>query len=125
MKRLIFLFLALGLAGCGPMNVADLKSSGNQTARYESAKSPMDFASCVILAYDSATPAYHPAQMRPTPTGLEILKTISVNFRLVVAGVIEVDAIGEGSSVMGTASGHNRFAMDRLAALDSIIRQCL
>ena len=118
--------LCLTLAACGSTTVVDLKATGTQTARYESTKAPMEFARCVIPIYDSETieGVADPAQLRPTATGIEILKTGTAVFRAMVLSMITVDAVGEGSTIIGFSTVGVGRPGKRLRDLESVIRQC-
>ncbi len=114
------LAVAATLAACGSTTVTDLKATGMPTARYASAKTPMEFAICVIPIHDIQAMIGDPAQLRPTATGIEILKTVDYT----VLSIISVDSAGEGSTIIGLSTiGFPRLG-ERLGNLESVIRQC-
>lgn len=123
--RLIALGFALAVSTCGPTSVADLQESGQWTPRYESDKTPMEFAGCVMRAYDAQLTTIHLAHMRPTPTGLEVLKAITVMGRPVIIGAISIDAVDEGSSITGVATTQIGSSRSRLREVDAAIRECI
>ena len=121
--RLITVCAAIVLAGCAPTTITDLLATGTQTARYDSDKTPMEFAECAKPAYDLLL-RLDPAHTRPTPTGLVILKTTSAMDRLYILGMISVDAVEGGSSIIGVATDHGATFGQRLREIEDVIRQC-
>ena len=118
------LALVVALAGCAPTSVTGLRSTGLQTARYQSDKTPMEFAWCAMPVYDSLL-ALDPSHLRQTPTGIEVLKTSRAMSQLYILGMISVDAVGDGSSIIGFATDHGATSGRRLAEVEDVIRQCL
>jgi hypothetical protein len=122
--RLLIVAAAIVLSGCAGTTTADIQSSGIQTKIYHSEKTPMEFAACVIPIFDF-TLKLNPSQMRPTATGVEVIKTGGVMGASVPFGVIKIDTDGTGSAVQGSAYKSLFGADGTLRKIDAAILGCL
>jgi hypothetical protein len=123
------LLAVLVLAGCGFASTpAELKADGNPTQHYDSGKAPMVVAACVIPLLDERFGVFGPAQMRPTPDGVEVLTVTTQGFSgPYVLFLVTIDAVDGGSFISGVTMKTSRddgndFGMND--SVDAIMQQC-